>query len=95
MQNIGGTDKKHIGEVVIDFQIMVIETGVLFGVKHFQQGGRWVSTEIGVHFVDFIEHENRIVDTGFFDTLDNFTRQGSNISSAVPSDFCLITHTAQ
>ena len=73
VQDIGGTDKKDIGKVVIDFQIMVVEIGVLFRIQNLQQSGGGVSSKIGIHFVDLIEHENRVVDTSLFDALNDFS----------------------
>ena len=45
MQSIKGGgmrrgDEHHVGEIVVDLEIMVLEGVVLLGVEHFQQGRR-------------------------------------------------------
>jgi hypothetical protein len=37
VQAVGRGDEHHVRKVEIDFQIMVVEGGVLFRVQHFQQ----------------------------------------------------------
>ena len=35
---IGGSDKHYPGKVIIQFEIVIVESIVLFGIKYFQQG---------------------------------------------------------
>ena len=39
VQRIGGCHEHHIRQVVIDFQIMVVEGRVLLGIEHLEQRG--------------------------------------------------------
>ena len=60
LKRIGRSDKENIAQVVVDIQIIVVETGVLFRIKHLQQRGRRISLEILSDLINLIEHHHRI-----------------------------------
>ena len=74
---------------------MIAEGVVLLGIEHFQQGCRGIAAKIGADFVDFVEHENRIVRSGLFDSLNDPAGERAYIGPAMAADFRLIAHAAQ
>ena len=38
VHRVGGAQEHYVGQVVVDFQVMVVEIVVLLGVEHFEQG---------------------------------------------------------
>ena len=95
LQGIGGGDEQHLGEVVVDVQVMVVEGAVLFGVQHLKQSGGEIATEIGGHLVHLVEQEDRIARAGFAHRLDDFAGEGADIGATMAADFRLVVHTAQ
>src|SRR3989338_5603357 len=91
IEQIGRANKEHVGEIKRQIQVMITEGVVLLRIQHFQEGRRWISTEIGSHLVDLIEHKDRIVGTSLFDSLNDPARQGSDIGPPVSANLCFIT----
>ena len=60
VKRVCGGDEHHVGQVVIDLQVMVVELVVLLGVKHLKQRRSRVATEVHAHLVDFVEQEERV-----------------------------------
>ncbi len=50
---------------------------------------------IHAHFVDLIQQEKRVFHLNLGHFLHQFTRHGTDISTAVPTDFRFIAHPAQ
>ena len=66
---------------------MVAEIMVLLGIQHFEHRGRWVTTEIIGHFIDFIEQEHRVDCSCLLHALDHPARHSTDISSSVAANF--------
>ena len=95
IEHIGGGDEQHLRQIERNVQIIIPERRVLFGVQGFQQGRRWVAAKIAPDLVDFVEHEDRILSLGPANTLNDLTRQRTDVGAAVSADFRLVVHAAQ
>ncbi len=51
IQIISGSDKHHLAQVIVDIQIVVVESRVLFRIQHFQQGGSRITLEVIRYFI--------------------------------------------
>ncbi len=93
--SIGSSDEEYIGEIIRDLNIMVAETVVLLGIKHFQQGGRRITPEVIPKLINLVQQEERVV--GFYLTypLNNAAGHGADIRTAMTTDFGFITNAAQ
>lgn len=69
---VGSGYEYYIGKIEIDFDVVVLKGIVLFRIKYFEQGGRWVVMEILVEFIYFVEQEKWIVYFGFGQVLQDF-----------------------
>jgi len=74
---------------------MVAERAVLLRIKHFKQRRRRIAAEVHRHLVDLVQQEHRIGRSRRLHTLDDASRHGADISSAVAADFRLVPHAAQ
>jgi hypothetical protein len=87
--------KKHLGEIVINIEIMIIEGVILLRIEHFEQGCRGIAAKIDTHLVDFIQAEHRIDNTSLLHRQDDLTRHGADIGATVTSNLGLVTDAAQ
>jgi hypothetical protein len=74
---------------------VISETVVLFGVQDFEKSTCRIPPKVSTHFVEFVEHDDRIDRSGEFHGLDNTTRHGAHIGSAVTANLSFIPHPAQ
>ena len=70
-----------------------MEVPVLFRVKHFEQCRRGVALEVLSHFIDLIEHDDRIIAAALGKSSDNSARHSSNIGATMTSNLGLIMQT--
>ncbi|MNF48028.1 hypothetical protein D3C84_292480 [compost metagenome] len=95
VHGVGGGHEHHVRQVIIHFQIVIVEAAVLFGIQHFQQGGRGVAAHVRAHLVDFVEQEQRVLHADFRHLLDELAGHGADIGAAVTADLRLVTHAAE
>ena len=88
-------DEHDRTQIVIDFEIMVIECVVLLRVKHFEKRRSRIAPEVVSEFVELIQHENRVGTPCLFHSLDDASRQSPDIGSAVSADFRFVAHAAE
>ncbi len=74
---------------------MITEGVILLRIQDLQQCGGRIAAKIGAHFVDLIEHENRIVRSRLFDALDNATGQSADIGAPVAANFRFVAHSTE
>ena len=74
---------------------MVDKLVVLFRIKHFKQGRRWITTKIRAHLVDFVEKEQRISHTNLRHVLQDFTRHRPDVRTSVAANLGFVPHAAQ
>jgi hypothetical protein len=94
-QRVGGRDKQDVRQVVVDIQVVIVESVVLFGIEDLKQRRRRVAPEVHAHFVYFVQTEYRVVDANLFEGLDDLSRHGADIRASVTTDLGLVPNTAQ
>ena len=95
VQRVTRCHEHHIRQVVINFQVMVLEGMVLFRIQHFQKCGSRVTAVIHTHLVNFVQQEERIANARLRDALDDLTRQRTDVRATVTADFGFVTNTTQ
>ena len=95
VHHVRGGDEEDLREVVLDVEVVIDEHEILFGIEHFEQRRRGIAAEVHRHFVDFVEHEDRVLGAGLFHHLDDLAGQGADVGAAMAADFGLIAHAAE
>ena len=72
-----------------------METEVLFGVEHFEEGGCRVALVVIADFVNLVEHEHRIGGAGAAYRLDDASGHGADICAAVTAYLGLVMQPAE
>src|SRR6185436_2899024 len=94
-QRIRGGDEQHLRKVVIDFEVVVVESRVLLRIEHFQQRRRRIAAEVLAELVDFIEENYRIDHLGASHRLNDASRHRPDISAPVTADLGFVPYTTQ
>jgi len=95
VEDVGGGDEHHVGKIEGKIQIMVHEGEILGRVQDLQEGRGGIAAKIAAQFVDFVEHEHRIIGFRPADALDDPAGQSADVSAAVPPDLRLVPDAAQ
>ena len=95
VQHVGGGDKEHLAQVILDVQVMIHERAVLFRIENFQQCRRGVTAEIHRHLIDLIEHDDGILSAGLLHHLDQLAWQSTYVRAPMAANFRLVPHSAQ
>ena len=95
VERVGGGDEHHVRQIIIHFQIVIVEVFILLGIQHLKQCCRRVATEIVAHFIDLIEQEKRITGFRFFHALNQLAGHRPDIGTTVATNFRFITHAAE
>ena len=95
VHGVGGGHEHHVRQVIIHFQIVIVEAAVLLGIQHLQQGGSGIATHVRAHLVDFVEQEQRVLHADFRHLLDELAGHGADVGTAVTTDLRLVTHPTQ
>jgi hypothetical protein len=56
---------------------VIQESGILLGVEHLKEGAGRVAVDSLTDLVNFIDEDQRILDSDALECLDNLSRQGS------------------
>ena len=88
-------DEHHLGQVVVDLQVMVVEGIVLLRIQDLQQRRGGVSPKIHRHLVDFVEQIEGVADTRLRQVLDDLPRKRPNVRAPVATDLRLVPHAPQ
>jgi len=83
VHHVGGGYEEDLREVVLDVEVVIDEHEILFGIEHFEQRRRGIAAEVHRHFVDFVEHEDRVLGAGFLHHLDDLAGHGSDVGAAM------------
>ena len=94
-QRVGRGHEHHVGQVVVDLQIMVVELGILLRVQHLQQGRGRVAPEVLAHLVDLVEQEQRVGGAGLLHGLHDLARHGADVGAPMAANLGLVAHAAQ
>ena len=74
IQHISRSNEHHLGKIIIQVEIMIVEGKVLLRIQHLEKRRGGISPKVRRHFVDLIHQEDRIARAGFLHGLDNFSR---------------------
>src|SRR5262245_7256507 len=74
---------------------MILKRGVLRRLQDIQQRCRSFTVQTSACLVDFIQHKDRVLGSGFPNPLDNIARERADISAAVSTDLCLVVDTTK
>ncbi|KAF5029653.1 hypothetical protein DSECCO2_646360 [anaerobic digester metagenome] len=95
-QIVGGCNKKYSRQVIIDLEIIIVESIVLLRIKHFEQRCLRVALHgVSRYLVDFIQHKNRIRRFHFFQVLNNSSGKRTDVGFAVAPQFGFVAQTTQ
>src|SRR4051794_22072507 len=95
MHYVCSCHEKDLAEVVLDVEVVIHEHVILFRIEHFEERSRRITTKIHRHFIDFVEHEDRVSGASLLHHLNNLSRQGSDISPPMAADLSLIADAAE
>src|SRR5690606_3489773 len=95
VQGVAGGNEHYIGQVEIDFDVVILESMVLLGIEHLKQGRRRITAEIGAHFVNLVEQEQRVTHTYLGHVLENLARHRTDVGTSVTADLGFVAHTAK
>ena len=95
IQGVRRGNEHHVGQVVLDLDVVIDEGRVLLGVEHLQQRRRRVAAKVHSHLVDFVEQEQRISDADLGHVLQDLARHRADVSAAVAADLGLVAHATQ
>ena len=95
VERIRRGDEHHVGEIVVDLQVVIVEGVVLLGVEHLEQRRGRIAAEIGAHLVDLVEQEQRIRGLGLAHRLDDLAGHRADIGPPVAADLGLVAHAAE
>ena len=95
VQQVGGDDEHHVGEVIGHAEVVIAEGVVLFGIENLEESGGWIAAVVGADLVDLVEHENGIRGLGLIDSLDDAAGERADVGSAMPADLRLVAHSTE
>ncbi len=90
VQVVGRGNEKHLRQVVINGEVVVVKRHVLLRVKHLEQRGGGITMEVIADLIYLIEYEYRVGGTRFLDVLDDAPRDGTDVSAAMAADLGFI-----
>ncbi len=71
---------------------MIAKRVVLLRIKNLEQRRGWIAAIVVAEFVDFVEHQHRIVHARAANRLDNAARHGADVGTPVTAQFSLVTY---
>ena len=92
VEDVGGGDEQHLGEVERHIEIVIAEGIVLLRVEDLQQRRRGVAAEVRAQLVDLVENEDGVLRFGAAQPLDDLAGQGADVGAAVAADLRLVAH---
>ena len=95
VEDVGCGDEHDLGKIEGNFQIVVRKGVVLLGVQDFQQGRGRIPAKVVPQFVDFVEHEHRVVRSRLLHALHDSSWQRPDVGTAVTTDLGLVAYPSQ
>jgi len=95
IQRIGRRDEHDIRQVVVDFEIVIVEAMILLRIENFEQRGRRIAPEVHSHLVDFVEQEERVRALGLAHRLDDLAGHRTDIGAPMAANFGFVAHAAK
>jgi hypothetical protein len=94
-QRVGSRDEHHVGEVVVQIEIVIVEVVILLGIEHLEQRRSRIAAKIRAHLVDLVQQEHGIVGAHLLQTLHDLAGQSADVRPAMAADLGLVAHAAQ
>lgn len=94
-EGIGSGDEENLREIVVEVEEIVVEGGILLGVKDFEERGGWVAVVVAADFVDLVEDEDGVGGACDSDVLDDTSGHGTDVGASVSADLGLVMETAE
>ena len=85
----------HLGKVKRQVKVVVRKVLVLFRVENLQKRRCRIALKVCPYFIYLVKEENRVVGSRIFDRCYYSSRDGPYVRPPVPSDFGLVSHSAQ
>ncbi len=95
LDDVGGRQEHHIGQVQVQIQVMVAERVVLRRVEHLQQRRARITPVVGADLVDLVQQHNGIHRAGLADRAHDAAGQRPDVGATVPADLGLVAHAAE
>src|SRR4030042_2581029 len=95
IEHVRSSDKHHLRQIVGDIDIVIGEGKVLLWIQYLQECRRRVTPKVHSDLIHFIQHENRVVRSCFFDSLNDPAWEGAHIGSSMTSDLSFISAPTQ
>ncbi|MCY1404163.1 hypothetical protein D9M71_193650 [compost metagenome] len=95
VHRVGGAEEHHVREVVVDFQVVIVEVVVLLGVEYLQQRRGRIATHVAAHLVDFVEQEQRVAHANLGHFLNQTTGHRTDVGTAVAANLGFVTHATE
>jgi hypothetical protein len=92
LDHIGRRQEQHVGQVEVDFEIVIAERMVLCRVKDLQQGSCRVSSIVRADLVDLVQQDHRVHRSRLGDRAYDPAGQGADIGTPVTADLRLIAY---
>ena len=95
IEHVRSCNEQHLRKIEWHIQIVVPERRILLRVKRFEQRGTRIAAKITSHFVDFVQHEDRIFGLRAANALNDLPGQRSNVRPAMAANFGFVVHATQ
>ena len=95
LDEVGGRDEQHLGEVERHAEVVVGEGVVLRRVEHLEQRRRRVALVRDAELVHLVEEEDGVRRAGLLHPLDDAARHGADVGAPVAADVGLVAHAAE
>ena len=89
---VGRSYEENLAEVVVDVEVVVVEGGVLLGVKHLKQSRSGIPLVVAGELVDLIEYEDGIGRTCLLQALYDASAHSPDVGTAVSTDLGLVMY---
>ena len=87
IEDVRRRNEHDLRKIVVQVQVVIAESAVLFRIKNFKHGRSWITFKIRAKFINLIEKDNRVYCLTLFHRLDESARHGTYVSTAMTADF--------
>jgi hypothetical protein len=95
LHEVRGADEQHFTQIERDAKVVIDETVVLRRVEHLEQRARGIALKGDPELVYLVQQEDRIACAGLLHPLENSSRHGADVGTAVTANVRLVTCAAK
>ena len=95
VQAVRRGDEHDVRQVKVEFQVVVLELAVLFGIEHFEQRRCGIAAEVLAQLVNLVEQEQWVDLARLLEVGDDLARERADIGAPVSADFRFVAHAAE